>query len=141
MAKVLLPVYDQALRYLNAKMYSEADLAYKLKNKGYSEAEIREVVDQLKQENFLDDARYGDVYFQNLVEYRNFGFYGIKLKLIQKRLPKPLVEKIMRRLSIDAEYTIGKKFAAKSKKTSEQLASSLKQKGFRTEVIIKLLKR
>lgn len=139
--KILIPIYDQALKYLDAKMYSEADLAWKLKNKGYSGNEIKEVTERLKEENFLNDARYGDIYFQNLVEYRTFGYYGIKLKLIQKRLPKSLVEKIMRRLDTDTELVIGERLLGKSrKKTKESLINSLKQKGFRIDAILKLIK-
>lgn len=140
--KILIPIYDQALKYLDSKMYSEADLAWKLRNKGYPAGEIKDTVERLKEENFLNDARYGDIYFQNLVEYRTFGYYGIKLKLIQKRLPKSLVEKIMRRLDTDAEFAVGERLLGKSrKKTKESLINSLKQKGFRTEVILKLIEK
>lgn len=139
-----LPLYDQAIRYLSLKMHSKEDLAAKLANKGYERSQIDQILGQLEEEGLINDEKYAQIFLQNLIEYRSFGYYGIRNKLVLKRLNKELVDRLLESsLDEEAELAIGRKFLAKSinkKRSQSSLASALRQKGFRTSVIIKLLK-
>ena len=144
MTKPKIPVYEQALKYLNIKMYSEADLTLRLSRKGYDTAEIDGVIADLKRSGAIDDRKYAEIYIQNLIDYRTFGYYGVRNKLIQKRLPKNLVDSLLKRfLNDEVESGIAQKFlerAVNKSRSKESLIRAMKQKGYRTSVILEVLK-
>ena len=135
--------YEQALKYLNMKGHSRQDLAFKLKRKGFEEAEITATLMQLEQEGLINDTAYAEIYLRNLIEYRSFGYYGIKAKLLQKRLDKSLIEELMNKmLPEEVEEAIASRFIERPvNKTRERksLMQAMRQKGFRTSVLLKTI--
>lgn len=142
-AKDLSPeaAYETAVVYLNMKMYSRGDLLERLKKKGFAASDIDTALHRLEQEGLVDDKKYAEIYLQNMIEYKTYGYYGIRIKLLQKKLDKPLIDQLLRDLlTPEVERTIVLKLLAKSanaQKSKEQLIQSMRQKGFRTDVILK----
>lgn len=143
MTTKFLSAYDQAVRYLGVKMHSRADLETKLLRKGHDSTEVRQVLSQLEEEGFIDDAKYAEIFLKNLMTYKTFGYYGIRNKLLQKKINKSLVDSLLRKeLSLHKEGEIARRFVQKPNqmgRSKKSLALALRQKGFRTEIIVQIL--
>lgn len=156
--------YNYAIYLLSLKLRTEGEVSNRLQVKSYKPDTINRVIKQLKDNRYLDDEKYAEVYVENLKAYKNFGFYGIKKKLMEKKLPTTIIERILRsNLTVADELVVAKKymkkekFVVKTKSPSEEGESSystfnevenkekqkimnrLKSRGFRGDVISKLL--
>lgn len=154
--------YEYAVFLLSLKLRTVGEVLKKMADRGYGEIVIAEVVDRLKDQHYLDDQRYAEIFLENLKAYKNLGYYGIKKKFMEKKLPASLIEsvladgysvadeiKIAQRLlkkegfelkiksaDDDVQYTTFNEDASKQK---QKLANRLKSRGFRSDVIAKLL--
>ncbi len=154
--------YNYAIYLLSLKLRTEGELRDKLNIKKYKDDIIELVVTQLKNDKYINDLKYAEVYVQNLKAYKYFGFYGIKKKLLEKKLTGNLIEKILKaHLSISEELVIAKKFLKKEKletkipseegvahyqefnqegnKEKQKIMNRLRSRGFRSEVISRLI--
>ncbi len=155
--------YEYAVFLLSLKLRTIGEMLKKMHDRGYSQAVIEKTVDELKAHKYLDDDRYAEIYLENLKTYRNFGFYGIKKKLMEKKLPMPLVEKLLaenlplsdeikiaERLLKREGFEVAKKSVeedihyqtysdAETNKEKNKLSNRLRARGFRSEVITRLL--
>lgn len=138
--------YAYAVYLLSLKLRTEGELSEKLKVKSYKSETIKAVIEELKGLKYLDDERYAQVYLENLKKYKNFGYFGIKKKLIEKRLPSELIERILQEgLSEEEELVVAKRLVKKYEvgimnyEEKQKLAKRMASKGFRTSVISKLI--
>jgi len=146
--------YAYAVYLLSLKLRTEGEIKAKLKIKYQNEKIIEEVIEELKGLKYLDDERYAQVFLENLKKYKNFGYFGIKKKFIEKRLPSQLIEKTLSEgLSEEEELVIAKRLVKKyvvkphNEITAssdlygarQKLAKKLASKGFRTGVISKVV--
>lgn len=144
-----ISAFDYALYLVSLRMYSRGNLIKKLKEKGYPDEEVLSAINRLTELKYLDDRQYAQIYLENLIKYRNFGYFGVKRKLLEKRLPKELVDKLMQNLTFEEEVKIGKRLLnsgalARASKENEKaskaaIARKLQSKGFRSETIFKLI--
>ncbi len=140
--KRVIPCKDYALGLISRQGHTVGLLKQKLERKGYPEADIKTVLKELKDLKFIDDSQYSESYFENLKKYRNFGFYGIKKKLMDKKVEKQYIDTLLKSLSIKEELEIAKRLINKSKnKTYEQKARMLRSRGFRGDVVGKAISR
>lgn len=150
MAEVVKMNYERAYNYavylLSLKLRTEGELREKMRLKKYNGGIIDEVIAKLYEYKYLDDNRYAEVYLENLKKYKNFGYYGIKKKLMEKKLPSKTIEQVLNDgLSVDEEMKIAgrlvKKLSAETKTQEEKqkLAQKLRARGFRNDVIAKLI--
>lgn len=131
---------DYALGLLSRQAHASGYLQQKLQRKGYPEEDIKKVLTDLADLGLINDQQYAQVYFENLKKYRNFGFFGIKKKLMDKRVEKGHIDQLLKELTIKEELEIAKKlFSRVQNKTYEQKARMLQSRGFRSEVTQKLL--
>jgi regulatory protein len=154
--------YEYAVFLLSLKLRTIGEVLKKMSDRGFTQPVIEKTINQLKQQRYLDDQRYAEIYLENLKTYRNFGFYGIKKKLLDKKLPSALVEKLLaENLLIKDEQKIAERllkkegFEVKEKSVDEEvhyrtfdeeaskektkLSNRLRARGFRGEVIARLL--
>ncbi len=149
--------FDYALRLVSLRMMSSGALLEKLRLKGYEQEEILSAINRLTELKCLDDLQYAQIYFENLLKYRNFGYYGVKKKLLEKRLARPLVDKVMREFSLEREAEIARRIlrskseagkqslsqafskakTARVKTARAKIARLLQARGFRNEIIMK----
>ena len=131
--------YEYAVYLLSIRLLSVGQLRQKLQKKGYTEAEIAEVIQRLSDLKYLNDEQFAQIYFENLIKYKLFGYFGIKKKLLERKIASAEVEKLLRKFSIADELVIARKAAAKNpRKTREQLVRLLSSKGFRSDVVFKV---
>lgn len=144
-----ISAYDYALYLVSLRMYSQGNLIKKLKEKGYSDEEVLSAINRLTELKYLDDRQYAQIYLENLIKYRNFGYFGVKKKLLEKRLAPELVNKLMQNFTLKEEVKIGKRLLSskalvmapngKGKIAKEPVARKLQSRGFRSEAILKLI--
>jgi regulatory protein len=138
--------YGYAVYLLSLSLRTEGELREKMRQKKYLPDVVDKVIKQLAENSYLNDQRYAEVYLENLKKYKNFGFYGIKKKLMEKRLPSAIIESVLNDgLTIEEEIKIAKRLLkrqqARGKRGEEKqkTAARLKSRGFRGEVIAKLI--
>lgn len=166
--------YEYAVFLLSLQLRTVGEIRYKMEERGYTSAIIEQVMDQLHSQKYLDDERYAMVFLDNLKQYKNLGYYGIKKKFLMKKLPADLIGKVLDEgLSVDDEIKIAKRFLKKEgvvvkspsddvvqapglpneqgealhyntydetqSKQKQKIMAKLKSRGFRGEVIAKLV--
>jgi SOS response regulatory protein OraA/RecX len=163
--------YEYAVFLLSLKLRTIGEVVRKMQSRGYTEHIIEQTIEQLKERKYLDDERYAEIFLENLKMYKNFGYYGIKKKFIEKKLPPQLIERILQEgLSLKEEQKIAERFLKKEgfegasehvgeglkpspteelhyrtfsdddqNKEKMRMANRLKSRGFRGEVIGRLL--
>lgn len=131
-------VYEYAMFLLGLKLRTEGELREKLKAKNYQVEIIEAVIRQLIEQHYVDDQRYAEMYLENLKKYKTYGFYGIKKKLLAKKLEYDLVDRVLSEgLSEEDEVKIVKRLLGKLAvaqldfKAKEKIFQKLKNKGFR----------
>lgn len=107
--------YSYAIYLLSLKLRTEGELREKMRVKKFEQKVVNEVIEQLYKNKYIDDQRYAEVYLENLKKYKNFGFFGIKKKLMERKLSAETIEKVLREnLNIEEEIKIAKRFLKKS---------------------------
>jgi regulatory protein len=133
--------YSYAIYLLSLKLRTEGEIREKLRIKNYEAGITDKVIEQLKENHYLNDENYAQVYLDNLKKYKTFGYYGIKKKLMEKRLPSNIIESVLSEgLGEEEEAKIANRLLKKLDEADKQkLAQKLKAKGFRMGVISKLV--
>ena len=80
---------DYALRLLSFRMRTESELRDRLGKKGYDQV-IEQVVDRLKEMNYVNDAQYVEYFMRS--KAKPTGRQRLKYELLQKGVPRVLVE-------------------------------------------------
>ena len=158
----LAKAYEYAVFLLSLKLRTVGEVLKKMGERGYSEKIIDQTIEQLKSQRYLNDERYAEIFLENLKAYRTLGFYGIKKKFMEKKLPPQLIETVLAEgYSISDELKVAKRFLKKegfevkiksdseenqystfdeaSSKEKQKIANRLKSRGFRGEVVAKLI--
>jgi regulatory protein len=137
-------VYDKAVQLLSMRMHTTGELHQKLQKRGFKDEDIRPVLHRLEELKFLDDEKFAQIFVDNFKRYKDFGYFGIKTKLMQRRVPSDIIEKALAEFfSPDDERAVALRLIKKLKKTGrtkyDQLARSLQSRGFRSAVVGALL--
>lgn len=145
MDKINEKVYEKGLKLLAVRFHSLGELYRKLKQRGFKDQDIQSVLRKLEELKFLDDRRFAEIFVESLKSYKDFGYYGIKAKLLARQLPNEITQQALAEfLTIDDELEVAKRLLGKlqkqGKKDWEKLASALQRRGFRSEVIRKVLR-
>jgi regulatory protein len=143
--------YNYALFLLNLRLRTEGEMREKMQQRGYVEKVIDQVIAILQQDKLIDDERYLEIYIDNMKQYKYYGYYMIKKKLMERRLPKELIEaKLEVLITKDDEKELAWRLIKKetggnfSKEQAgiedkQKIARKLQARGFRTDVISRLL--
>lgn len=154
--------YEYAVFLLSLQLRTAGEVREKMLGRGYSQKAVEETVARLLGQKYLDDQSYAEVFLENLKSYKSFGFYGIKRKFLEKKLPPEIIEAVLSQgLPLAEEIKIAERFlkkegfAAKAKlsddelqyrsfdqdasKQKQKIAQRLRARGFRSEVIAKLV--
>ena len=140
----------KAFQLLAVRGRSEKELRLKLKEKGFDEAVIGEVVTRFYELKYLDDASFARQWARNLGVNRLFGDRRIVSSLREKGISPPLIEEAIAALRSEMSETeaikilIGKKTTShhvmnRDDKIKGRLFRSLMGKGFPTDLIFHML--
>lgn len=70
----------------------EYEVIKKMKGWGLSPTHIKDVLDYLKENRFVDDVRYARSYINDKARFSSWGPYKIKLELIKRRIPSKIID-------------------------------------------------
>ena len=140
-----------AYRLLSYRDRSSKEIATKLAEKGYPEAVITEVINSLKEANYLNDDRFARQWVRSRTEHRHFGPIRLKRELLEKGIPSEAADRAIDRRSEEwnpveqAEAALRRRFKdsalLRDLKTRQKAYAFLQRKGFSTETIFKAFKK
>jgi regulatory protein len=140
---------NMALRYLGFRQRSEYEMVSYLTKKGFDQATIGQVIDELKDYRYLDDRSFAGELAESYCR-RGFGPKRASWEMKRKRLDSHLIDE-----SVSAVFTPGKelekareilnkKFKAgkgsrKNRDNINYLAAFLERRGFSACTIVQLI--
>ncbi len=129
--------------WLLAKGMITSGMMYdKIIQKGYAKADVREVVADMQRMNYVNDTEYANVFFRNMIEFKNYGFYGVKMRLQRKKLSAEEIERVMKGFTEKKEKEIAVRFAeAHADEAGDKLVRMLQSRGFRWLAISYVLRK
>ncbi len=129
--------YEKAVKLLKIRPHHSDELTKKLLMRGFDRDEINGVIQKLTDEKLIDNAAFAQMYLDELIRNKTFGFYGLKVKLMQRGVASNEAEVLLKEnFPQELEKQIAFKVSEREKGTDKmKLAQKLQRKGFRTEVI------
>jgi len=137
-----------ALRLLERRSRSKADLERRLKKKGYEDQIIGQTLDQLSQLGLVDDNAHAQALLDSLLK-RDLGHYGLVHRLCKDGISRQLAEQVVtERLGENGEAQRGAQAIEKLRPKFKDLPAAqrrrkfyeyLYRRGFSGEVIADLL--
>lgn len=127
-----------------------SDIRKKIIASGLAEEEAEEIIDQLKKENFIDDARYVSFYISEKFRINRWGkiklHYYLKLKGLDEQLIKDGLDNIDEKNYYEALLKTMKEKAKTVKKQNKyekmgQIIRFAQNRGFEPELIHRYLNR
>ncbi len=144
--ELLVKARERALRLLEYRARSRAELARRLRLAGFAEDIIEEVLVRLSEMGLVDDARFSQSWVESRSAGRSIGKTRIKWELRQKGIDADLVEEALSEIDEETEYKLAAR-AARAKWDKDRspdvsvkrrrLASYLQRQGFGWDVIKK----
>ncbi len=83
---------DYALRLIEFRDRTEKEIREKLTAKGYSEEQIEDTVEFLKNYGYLDDKRYTTHFISDAINLKKWGKIRIRTELLRKGIDREIVE-------------------------------------------------
>lgn len=83
---------DYALYLIEFRDRTEKELREKLTAKGYSEEQIEETVEFLKNYGYIDDKRYASHFISDAINLKKWGKIRIRTELLRKGVDREAVE-------------------------------------------------
>jgi len=144
--------YDVSLRIINASPQTEKKLREKLKIKEFADDVVTEVVEDLKEQGYIDDYKNGLSYALSLIERKYYGKNYARKKLAERGIDRETIDEILSYLETtdydETEYVekyLNKIGFAKTEKISpaeyQKISNKLFNRGFSPESIRKALKK
>ena len=137
-------IYEKAIKLLKIRPHHSEELTRKLLLRGYNREEVREVIQKLAEEKQFDNESFAQMYLDELLRNKTFGFYMLKAKLMQRGVASNEAESLLKEnLSIEDELKIATKIMEGEERRGKgidkiKIAQKLQRRGFRSEVINKL---
>ncbi|MCI1750578.1 MAG: recombination regulator RecX [Megasphaera cerevisiae] len=129
--------YAQALRLLNIRFLSEGELRKKLCRKGADDENIRDVMELLKREHFIDDMRLARDVYRYYAAKGQYGHLYITGRLQRRCLPVP--EDVERPDEYGAAAALVNKRFSGNNTDKRKIARFLQYRGFSVSVIRDIL--
>jgi SOS response regulatory protein OraA/RecX len=135
--------YAYAIRLLRLRLRGRDELAFRLRQKRFSQLAISRVLARLASAHLLDDTRFVEACVASWKDVRAWGYWKIRARLLSLKIPRSFVEQLLPRLfSTEDETAIAQRLVGKyaEKKTQDQLFALLMRRGFRKEVVARVLR-
>ena len=141
--------YVAAIRLLARRDHSTVELTRKLKQREHSELAIQEALEDLVSANYVNDARYAEIYAEQRMN-RGYGPLSIRSKLAERGIDSHHVQHALQLLNVDwsdqAEMAIAKRFsphdiADTGQQTTARIARFLQRRGYSPSDALRGLKR
>jgi regulatory protein len=145
-----ISVYNYGISALSRYAKSEYELRLKMKNKGFEPQLIDNAISTLKEQKYLDDERYCEMFINDKVNISKHGVRKIKEALYYKGIDKEIIEEKIKNISAESEeeraFILGEKKLSSIKendtrKKMAKLSNYLIGKGFEYETVNKTVRK
>jgi regulatory protein len=140
--------FQAALRYLNYRPRSEAEIRQHLGEKGYTEPAIDTVIEKLREGHLLDDHQFARDWVENQNTFRPRGRRALEFELRHKGIAKETIEKTLEETASeeDLAYQAAKRQADRLVRLEWQefrtkLSAFLARRGFSYETVAPTVRR
>lgn len=136
--------YGDAVNYLSYELRTEKEIKDYLYKREYTTPTIMDVMDKLKDLNYLDDEAYAQSFINTQLRTSTNGPRTIEQKMFKKGVPEAIIKQKISEIDDDILLENATNFALKQvKKTSHgsfkqqmiKLRQSLYNKGFSSEIV------
>lgn len=141
---------SRAINYILGKLKTKYEVRLKLKENGFAEDVIDEVLDILEKEEYLNDKVYCEIFIEDKKKLNGYGKNKIKSLLIQKGISKNIFEDFLNEFEYDEEFDNALKMGIKKLellsneednfKKKQKIINYLAYRGFGFDVINDVLK-
>ena len=141
---------SRAINYISGKLKTKYEVRLKLKENGFAEDVIDEVLDILEKEEYLNDKVYCEIFIEDKKKLNGYGKNKIKSLLIQKGISKNIFEGFLNEFEYDEEFDNALKMGIKKLellsneednfKKEQKIINYLAYRGFGFDVINDVLK-
>lgn len=141
---------SRAINYISGKLKTKYEVRLKLKENGFAEDVIDEVLDILEKEEYLNDKVYCEIFIEDKKKLNGYGKNKIKSLLIQKGISKNIFEDFLNGFEYDEEFDNALKMGIKKLKLlsneednfkkKQKIINYLTYRGFGFDVINDVLK-
>ena len=141
---------SRAMNYISGKLKTKYEVRLKLKENGFAEDIIDEVLDILENEEYLNDRVYCEIFIEDKKKLNGYGKNKIKSLLIQKGISKNIFEDFLNEFEYDEEFDNALKMGIKKLellsneednfKKKQKIINYLAYRGFGFDVINDVLK-
>ena len=140
---------ETAAGLLSRRDHASAELAVKLRDRGFTEDEVSDTIEKLEESGYLSDARFAENYARELTSLRYMGNFGAVMKMRQRGVDESLARDAVNAASENmpelqrAKDLLDRKFASRGEldeKLLRRAAGLLKRKGYASETIRKAMK-
>lgn len=140
-------IIEKATKYINYTLRTEKEIYNYLKEKGYSNDSILEVIDYLKKSKIIDDDNYAKLYIENSLSHL-MGPKVIEYCLIDKGIKKEVIKNYLSIYSNEYFYNNAFICASKTlkviggiplKKQKETLYTKLSRMGYDGQIVSKVM--
>ena len=92
-------VYNYGISVLSKTAKSEHELMLKMMDKGFDSQLIDNAINKLKEQKYLDDKRYCEMYINDKINISKHGVLKIKEALYYKGIDKEIIEEKIKNIS------------------------------------------
>ena len=92
---------SKAMRICSSQEKCKHDIRIKLKLWEVSERDIKEILDQLVKEKFIDEKRYASFYTNDKFKFNNWGKIKIRYSLKQKYIAEALINDALEKIDFE----------------------------------------
>jgi len=141
---------NYALNLLSFRARSEKEIYDRMMQKGYEPSVIANTIQYLKEQRYINDKDFAEVFIRDKVELNRYGRNRIKSELLKKGISKELIDELLETtFQTDTEYETAKELAEnkiksylKDKKDTQyrKLSSYLLRKGYSYDIVSRVVK-
>lgn len=134
-------IEDKLMKYVLFKKRTEIEVRKKCKMINYEDEYIEEIIEYLKENEYIDDELYIDKYIKNIMRLKKCSINEIKIDLMRRGIDENLIEKYITEELEEFEKESAKILAEKKLKNfeKEKVIKYLLNKGFSYSNVIKAI--
>src|SRR5438105_299642 len=95
-----------ALFLLNIRQRSIAEIKEKMSDRGFIAEVIKQTLERLNELHYIDDERYAEIIVRDSKSYKSWGYQRVRLKLIERKLPKEVIDAVLERDFTEADELV-----------------------------------